>query len=150
MKMKFEVEVDAEPAAVWAAFDNADNLQQWQPTLVAVDHKAGKPGHPEAVAELTYDENGRRIVMTETITERREPNFMAGTYESSHGTSLIVNTFEKVDDSHTRWTAWHNMRFTGIARLFAIFVQKKVRKRIEDDMQRFKLMVETDKANRAS
>ena len=148
MKMKFEVEVDAEPATVWAAFDSTDNLQKWQPTLVSIEHKTGQPGHPEAVAELTYDENGRRIVMTETITERREPDFMAGTYESNHGTSLIVNTFEKLDNG-TRWTAWHNMRFSGMAKLFAIFVQKKVRKRIEDDMQRFKLMVETERANRA-
>lgn len=149
MKMKFEIEVDAEPATVWAAFDNTENLLKWQPTLVSIEHKAGQPGHPEAVAELTYDENGRRIVMTETITERREPSFMAGTYESDHGTSLIVNTFEKADNNGTRWTAWHNMRFAGMAKLFAIFVQKKVRTRIEDDMQRFKLMVETDMANRA-
>ena len=129
MKLKFEVLIDADPTAVWAAFDDSDRLQSWQPTLVSFTHRSGEPGHPDAISELVYEEKGRRIIMTETITEHRKPDFMAGIYESSQGTSLIVNTFEKVDERHTRWTAWHNMRFKGTAKLFAIFLQKSVRRR---------------------
>jgi uncharacterized protein YndB with AHSA1/START domain len=150
MKLKFEVLIGADPSAVWKAFDDSDRLRSWQPTLVSFTHRSGEPGHPDAVSEFVYEENGRRITMTETITERRQPDFMAGMYESSQGTSLIVNTFETVDKQHTRWTAWHNMRFRGASRFIAIFLLRSVRRRVENDMQRFKLMVETDIANSAS
>ena len=123
---------------------------RWQPTLKRFDHKSGEPGQTGAVSELTYDEDGRQLVLTETITERREPDFMAGIYESKHGTMLIVHTFEETADGHTLWTSWSNMNFKGLMKLFAIFMVRSIRRRTEDDMQRFKLMVETDLAAQTS
>lgn len=150
MKLKFEVVIDATRDAVWEAFDDPDNMQRWQPTLASYTHVSGEPGQPGAIAELVYDENGRKIEMTETVTERRKPDFMAGIYETRHGSTLIVNTFEATDDRHTRWTVWSNMNFHGFMKIIAVFIIKSLRRRTEDDMQRFKLMVETDLANLGS
>ena len=100
--------------------------------------------------ELVYDEGGRRTVLTETITERRKPDFKAAIYESRHGTTLVFNTFERIDDRHTRWSAWSNMTFKGFMKIMSIFLINAIRRRTEDDMQRFKLMVETDLANSPS
>ena len=150
MKSKYELIIDADRAAVWDAYDNVDNLKRWQPTLSSYEHKSGDPGAPGSVAELIYDENGRQLVMTETITEHRKPDFMAGIYETSHDTTLIVNTFEQIDDNHTRWVSWSNMSFKGFMRFKSIFLINSIRRRTEDAMQRFKLMVETDLADKAS
>ena len=38
-------------------------------------------------------------------------------------------------------------RFKGVARLTALFTHKSVRERIEADMQRFKLLVETSESS---
>ncbi len=146
MKLKYELVIDADRDTVWESFDDADNLKRWQPTLNSYRHLSGEAGRPGMVAELTYAENGRTVVMTETITERRRPDFMAGIYETDRSSALIVNTFETVDGGGTRWTAWMNMSFRGFTKLLSLFLIKSIRRRTEDDMQRFKLMVETDVA----
>ena len=148
MKLKFETVIDASLETVWAAFDNPDNMSRWQQNLESFRHLSGDPGQPGAVSELVYDEKGRKVVLKETITERRQPDFLAGTYESPMAKTLIVNHFEAVGDESTRWTAWCNFSFHGLMKVMSLFVGGMIRKRTEGDMQRFKLMVETDRANR--
>jgi len=146
MKIRAEVKIDADRDTVWRTFDSPDNMPRWQPTLKSVTQKTGTPGEPGAVAELVYDENGKKVVMTETITEKRKPDFMAGIYESTWGKALIVNHFEAIGENTTRWTVYANHRFNGIMKLMALFAGKSVRIRTEADLQRFKLLVETDLA----
>ena len=146
MKLKFEKLIDADQQSVWAAFDNPDNMGRWQQNFESYTHKSGTPGQPGAIAELVFNEGRKKVVLKETITERREPDFLAGTYESVHGTTLIVNHFEPVDDKTTRWTSWCNFSFRGTMRLVAIFIAGTIRKRTEGDMERFKLLVETQQA----
>lgn len=147
MKLKCETVIDADLNTVWAAFDNPDNMPRWQQNLESFKHISGKAGQPGAVSELVYDEKGKKVVLRKTITERRQPDFIAGTYESPTGKSLIVNHFEAIDDSSTRWTAWCNFTFQGLMKIMSLFVSGVIRERTEGDMQRFKLMVETDQAN---
>ena len=146
MKLKFEISIDAGLDAVWDAFDNPDNMKRWQKNFHSYTHVSGDPGKPGSVAELKFEENGKIIVLTETITERRDKSFLAGSYESTHGKTMIVNRFEWVDENTTRWISWCNFTFTGFMRLMSPFISGVIRKRTEGDMQRFKLMVETDEA----
>jgi hypothetical protein len=117
---------------------------------VSFNHISGEPGQPGAVSELTYDEKGKKVVLKETITERRKPDFLARTYESKVAKTLIVNHFEAVDENLTRWTSWCNFTFRGFMRIMSLFVSGMIRKRTRADMERFKLMVETDQASNES
>jgi len=146
MKLNFQVTVDANLDTVWGAFDNPENMRRWQQNFHSHTHLSGKPGKVGAVAELRFNEKGKIVVLTETITERRDKSFLAGTYESAHGRTKIVNRFEKIDENQTRWTSWCNFTFTGFMKLMSPFMSGLIRKRTESDMQRFKLMVETDEA----
>ncbi len=146
MKMTFETEIRASRELVWAIFDNPDNLSRWQPTLESFTHLTGAPGQPGAVSELVYDENGKKVTMTETVTERRKPHFMAGSYDNDWATSLIVNHFEEIDDNTTRFISYSNMNFKGIMKVLSLFVARSVRARFEADLSRFKLLVETEAA----
>lgn len=146
MKLKLESVIDANLDTVWAAFDNPDNMPRWQQNLESFRHISGQAGQPGAVSELVYDEKGKRVVLKQTITERRQPDFIASTYESPMGKTLIVNHFEAIDDRSTRWTAWCNFTFNGFMKIMSLFVSGVIHKRTEGDMQRFKLMVETDHA----
>ena len=147
MKLKFETVIDADLSSVWAAFDNPDNMQRWQQNLESFNHISGERGQPGAVSELVYDERGKKVVLREEITERREPNFLAGFYESPMGKTVIVNHFEQIGEDATRWTSWCNFTFQGFMKVMSIFVSGMIRKRTEADMARFKLMVETDRVN---
>jgi len=148
VKHKTEVLIDADRATVWRLFDDADNMRKWQPTLKSFTHKSGIPGQPDSIAELVYDENGRDVVMIETITARREPVFLGGTYESKWGSVVVFNNFEETDDGKTRWTSHINYAFKGFMKVLAIFMRKSICNRTDADMRRFKLFVETEVANK--
>lgn len=143
MKHKAHVIIDADPATVWRYFDDPDNLARWQPTLRSFKQTSGERGHPDAVCELHYEEHGRKRIVTETITARREPDFLAGTRESDSGNAVVVNHFEETDDGKTRWVAYWNHAFKGLSMVTTLFTHGSIRKRTEDDMNRFKLLVET-------
>ena len=143
MKTRNEITIDADRATVWREFDNPDNLGKWQPTLKSFTHKSGTPGEPGAVSELRYDENGRDVLMTETMTEKREPDFMAGLYDSAWSKATIVNHFEAMDEQQTRWVIYANHQFKGIYKIMGLFLRKSIYGRTDDWMQRFKLLVET-------
>jgi uncharacterized protein YndB with AHSA1/START domain len=147
MKFRHEIVIDADQASVWAAFDDPANMKAWQPTLASFTRKSGETG---AVAELVYNENGREVTLVETITERREPHFMAGTYESGVGNALIVNHFEDAGDGRTRWAMYGNHSFRGVFRFLGIFLAGSIRKRNEDMMNNFKLYAETRQAERTA
>ena len=149
VKLNFDVTIDASLDTVWAAFDDPDNKRHWQTNFQAYQHKSGEPGQPGSVAELTFNENGKIVVLNETITERRDKSFFAATYESIHGTTHIVNRFEDAGSGQTRWTSWCKFSFNGFMRVMSLFVGGVIRKRTEADMQRFKLMVETNEAGSA-
>jgi hypothetical protein len=149
MKFRNEIVIDADQQSVWATFDKRENMKAWQPTLEAFTSVSGEDGQPGAVAELVYDENGRKVKLIETITERREPHFMAGTYESDIGSALIVNHFEDIGEGRTRWIMYGNHSFKGVFRLLGIFFAGSVRKRNEDLMNSFKLFAETQQAEQA-
>lgn len=146
MKLRTEVIIDADRRTVWRLFDNPDNMPRWQPTLKSFKRVEGEAGQPGAVSELIYDENGREIRMIECVTERREPDFMAGSYASDFGTAIIVNHFEEVSDDQTRWVAYWNYTFKGFFRLLSPFFRRSMQKRLDDDLQRFKLFVESELA----
>lgn len=144
VKHNFNVTINAGLADVWKAFDNPDNMTRWVRNLESFEHRSGDPGQPGAVSVLTFDENGRSIEMIETITERREPDFLAGVYDTKFGKTLIVNTFAAIDEHTTRWESWCNFSFKGLMKIMSLFMSGTIRKRTDDDMQRFKLMVESD------
>ncbi len=150
MKTRHEILIDAPREVVWAAFDNPDNMPRWQPSLKSFQSTAGTPGQPGAIAELVYDENGRDIHMTETITERREPDFMAGVYTTQWGKTVIVNHFEDAGDGKTRWVVYANHFFKGLMKLMSIFFAGSIRERTENDLQRFKLLVESERSGTSS
>ena len=150
MKHKTEILIDADRDMVWRFFDNPDNMTRWQPTPKSFTPISGTPGQADAVSELVYDENGREVVLTETITARREPEFLGGTYESKWGTVVILNLFEQAGDRQTRWSSNTNHVFKGFMKVMALFMRNSICGRIDADMQRFKLLVETELAKEKS
>lgn len=144
MKVPFEIILEASPEQVWEKFDNTENLKLWQPTLVRFEHISGEPGRVGAVSSLTYEEDGREIVLTETITLRDRPREFAGVYESDSAINEIRNQFIDLGEGRTKWRMESEFEFRGIYRLMSIFMRGSIRKRTENDMQRFRRLVEGD------
>ena len=146
MKTRHEIVIDAPREAVWAAFDDAGNRPRWQPNLKSITQKSGEPGTVGSVAECVYDERGKTVAITETITERREPDFMAGVQATPWGKIVVVNHFDDLGDDRTRRIVYANHFFEGIMKVMSVFHGKRLRERTERDLERFKLMVESMRA----
>jgi len=146
MKIQFEIIINANLSNVWGVFVDHDQRARWQRDFHAYEQVSGSAGHPGSVAKLTFIVNDQKRKLTESITERRDASFLAASYASDDGTSLIVHKFAEIDKNQTHWASWGNFRFRGIAKITSLFKANAIRNRMEGDMQRFKLLLETDVA----
>ena len=142
MKVSVSLDLESSREKVWEMFDSFENAKLWQPTLVKTEHVSGKPGQVGAVSKLTYDEDGREEILEETITLRDQPREFSGIYEGDSVTNRIHNLFVDLGNDRTRWTLESEFEFRGIYKLASIFMGGAIRKRTEQDMQRFKELVE--------
>jgi hypothetical protein len=143
MHLAFDYVLGRKREEVWKAFDNPDNMKKWQPTLAAFEPMVGTPGQEGAVSKLTYREDGRQIVLMETITIRREPEEYGGTYESDMATSVIHNRFEPDGPWTTRWNITIDFRFRGLWRLLGPLFKGAIARRTRADLERFKILLES-------
>lgn len=148
MKFENEILINAEIETAWNTFIDAGNPRHRQPTLKSVTPRSGAPTEPGAVSELVFDEDGRDVVMTRTITERRAPYFIAAEYDSAWS-RVVVNHFQSLDDGGTCWTVYSRHRFAGMMEVMALLIHKAIRERNNDWRQRFKLLVESRAAEQS-
>jgi uncharacterized protein YndB with AHSA1/START domain len=142
MTLNFELLINKNRHQVWQAFDNPDNLLKWQPTLKTFKHESGDQGQVDAVSKLVYEENGREIHMTETITVRNELEEFSGKFEAQGAINTMVNRFKVVDESTTKWQIECQIEFSGAIKFFSSLIKKSINKRLNNDMVRFKTLVE--------
>ncbi len=142
MRMTVEVTLDKSRQEVWKAFDSPANMRKWQPTLKSFEPVSGTPGQVGAVSRLTYDENGRSIVLTETITLRQELVAFAGMYDSGHAVNTVQNSFTEVAPGRTKWVMEADLLFRGFLKLMAPFIRGTIEKRMRTDVERFKTLLE--------
>jgi uncharacterized membrane protein len=142
MRIMLDTIIDCSREKVWRAFDNPDNMGKWMQGFESFEPQSGTPGQPGAVSQVTFNENGRRMACTETITTRNEPEEFSGTYTGNGFCNSILNQFESLPGGKTRWHSETDMRFAGFMGLMSFLIKPMVRKRVAADMQRFKTLLE--------
>lgn len=147
MSLQFTTEVVLERpiAEVWHAFDSPENMKQWQPTLESFVAVSGTPGEPGAVSRLTYREGKRRVVLTERVSERRAPEYFAGSYDSGMALNHIANRFVAIDPERTQWKMECVFEFRGLWRLLTPLFRGAMERRTREDVLRFKECLEAGK-----
>jgi len=143
MKIRKEITINADRRTVWQNFNDSESMRRWQPTLVSQVHKQGVDGEPGAVYELVYDHGGREIRVVSTVIEKREYERTKITADSKSSFATIVSCFEIVTDSQTRWVFCLHYRFKGWYRIAALFARNSMQARADEEMRRFKLLVES-------
>ena len=53
---------------------------------------------PETIWKLMDKKDGPGIPIIDDVSERREPHFLAGSYESRSGSAIVVNHFEAIGE----------------------------------------------------
>ena len=143
MKYSVEVTIDLPRSRVIELFDSAENLVKWQSGLVQFEPVSGEPGQPGAVSRLVYDERGRRVEMTETITVRNLPDEFSGIYEAKGVRNWVSNRFYEENSDRTRWVLETEFKFSGLMAIMSLFMRGSFVKQTLDDMNRFKAFAES-------
>ncbi len=150
MKTRHEIVIHSTPEHIWALFDDDTLRAQWQPNLESLELLKGQAGHPGAVSELVYALPDGQLRLTETISERREPDFLAAAYEGKGVKGLTVHHFERLGNSESRWIVYSNYRISGLRRWFGALTRDWTGPIDQRDLQRFKLWFESRRAERES
>lgn len=122
--------------------DNPDNLKEWQPGFVSLEHISGEHGKIGSKSRLTYDMGKRQVVMIETITKIDLPNELNVTYDADKVFNIQNNRFEKVDDNTTKWISESEFQLSGYMKIFNLFGKGMFKKQSQIYLDKFKEFAE--------
>ena len=144
MRFALDLTVDRPVPVVFDAFVDVSSRQKWISGLEDVHCQSGTPGAPGCIYVSRMQESGYRFDLRETV-DSIEPNArLTFTVASSMSESRVVVTFEP-KGNQTR-VVWRNdvegskWPWTVLLAL----MRRRFRLRVEQDLKRFKRMVESN------
>lgn len=143
MKYTCSIVIDLPRQRVVELFDDADSLQKWQPTLENVEYLSGEPGQPQSKSRLTFNENGRKMEMIETVLVRDLPNELTMSFITNGVDNHNINRFTEEGPGKTRWTQETEFKFSGFMRVMAFFMGGAFEKETRKTMEQFKTFAES-------
>lgn len=141
MKYKTEVTIDLPRDRVVELFDSRENMYKWQEGLKSDEHLEGEPGQPGAKMKLVYDQNGRSMELTETITVRNLPEEFSAVYEAPNMWNLNKNFLYDEGDK-TRWVTDTEFKASGFMKVFVFFLPGMFKRQTLKTMNDFKAFAE--------
>lgn len=141
MRYVCEVTINKPREEVLEFFDNPDNLYKWQKNLKKYEIIEGEPRQDGVKSRFTYDENGKKVVMIETIEKFNYPDQMIAIYEAKNMWNRCVNDLIDQGDN-TVWRLDSEFRCKGFMRLICLFGQKAFVNQTMNDMNNFKAFAE--------
>ena len=145
MKYTTTVEIDLSRESVVELFDNQENYNKWQESLMSLELLEGEPGQVGTRTRLVHKMGPRKIDMIETVTKREFPDLFVATYEADNGWNEAINRFSILDEDRTQWTIETEFRFTGAMKLMASLMPSMFEKETQKVMESFKAFAEENK-----
>lgn len=129
---------------VWDFYDNPDNLKLWLTNFKSFELISGNPGEAGTKAKHIYEEKGRTIVMYETITEKIPYQKLSGVLSMPKMMeTTIENVFKETGNDTTEMNCTTDTKFIMFSLKFFGFLMKKAfQKRLDDDLNRLKKVIE--------
>jgi hypothetical protein len=143
MKFKLELSLNKPRAEVWRIFDDPNNLNKWQPSLINIERVSGTTGQPGAITKLTFRSGEREFGLLEKVTLRAEPERLDEVYENEYAENVLNNTFLEQGEDITLWKVEVIFKFkTLFMKIVGLLKKKNFVIRTQRDMERFKALVE--------
>jgi carbon monoxide dehydrogenase subunit G len=144
MKYSSEIVINKPVAEVAEKFANPDNLKHWQPGFEGLEHLEGTAGQAGAKSRLTYNSDGRKMEMIETITVANLPQeFTVEFITPDGGWSSTATHLEPAGDGATKVTTVNEFKPKGIAKVMMMLVPFMFKKMTNQYMTNFKAFCET-------
>ena len=145
MKYIIEINVKLTKEELFEKLLDPENLKHWQKDFVAHKHISGIPGETGAKSVITYKMGRRNVDFATTVVQNDLPDEYHVLYESKQIYNYHENYFVQINKDSTWWTVKTQLKFKGLLMGFVgFFIPGLFKKRIEDDMYRFKEYAERE------
>lgn len=128
--------------AVWAYFTDQSKLKDWLPNVKSIENMSGEPMTKGSKFRMTFVENGREIVMTETMTEVKSNEVFAFVLENEVITANVKVMFtgngDKTDVTEQNTFVGGNLFWRS---LFAV-MKASFQKQAMENYQKLKTNIE--------
>ena len=144
MRFALDLTIDRPVSTVFDAFIDVSARQKWISGLEDVRCESGTPGTPGCIYVSRMQESGFRFELRETVESTEPDARLAFTVVSQMSESHVVVTFEPMG-AQTR-IVWRN-EVKGSRWPWTVLMglmRRRFRSRVEQDLRRFKSMVESD------
>jgi hypothetical protein len=129
-------------------FDNPNNIAQWQPEMQWLEVLEGKLGEVGCKSKVRFNNPFMSLDMTETIVAKQKPHTYISTYQSDGVINTVTNTFEAIDDKHTKYTTQSQFEFTNIfMQMGAMMIVGMFQSQSKKYLQSFKQFCDTELAS---
>lgn len=122
---------------VWAVFDDAEAMVEWQGNLVSFEEVS------ETVSLQTVRNAGINQELTVTLLEHEAPKFAKSRYEGAQVPFEVTNTFTAVDDGSTEWCAVMDLKLNLLTKALGPVLKPVMQELIKRNGRDFKTYVES-------
>lgn len=142
-KFKLSININQSPEIVWKAYIDPQNMTQWTRYLEKVELVEGKFGEVGAIAHLHYLEKGRSYILEDKLLSYESGKRILSQV-SGQGMIIEVDTiFNSFPNGSNISIIWKGTSKSLIVRIILRFMQKKISKQAEVELNTFKSLVET-------
>ena len=140
---KITITINKPVEAVWDKLMNPDNLKFWLTGFVSIEHVSGELGKPGSISRLKFMERGKEMDVTETavaIKPNRQYTF------NMTGTAFDTATDIRLISFGSRTEMIQTVQFIPkqfFMKLMILLLKGAMKKRMENELIRFKNFVET-------
>ena len=143
MKYTLEININQPRLKVIEFFDNTENLKEWLPGFISLEHISGEQGEVGAKSKIVCQAGKRKCEMIETITVKNLPDEFTGTYDTDGMWNSVKNNFIEVDESNTKWISENEFKSDKLVMKVVMFLMPGMfKKESLKFMQSFKAFAE--------
>lgn len=145
MHYQLELEIEAQRDRVVELFLDADNLKNWQPSLVRFEViSAGEFRGVGTQSKQLHRMGTREVDMLATITVDDFPDEFAATFEADDVWNLVTNRFTDQAEGGTLWTLTSDFRSSKWWMMLLMLVSPGLfKKQTQEFMANFKEFAES-------
>lgn len=143
MKFTCQVDINLSRDEAVSLFNDPAHMKYWQDGYVDFQLISGEEGAVGSQSLIKYNQNGRKMELTETLEVYNLPYEMTGFYEHQMMDNRMQNLFTINADGTTKWTAHiHYTRVKSFMKIFAWLVPSMFQKQVQKWMDQFKYFAE--------
>lgn len=143
MEVEHVTVIEKPIADVWSAFDDPDQLVEWQERLKSYEQIEGASDEIGSVSLQTIRRSKGDLELTVTLLDRREGEFSQSRYEGMQLPFTISNTFTEIDDDTTEWHVVVDVRLNLMQKALAGVLKGPLTELAEQNGEDFKKFVES-------